>query len=134
MNNAPTQLLNRCVTDAFAGSMTFLETVQHMSSIGVRWYSANLHFGMKTHYFEGGQTHQVKWPEWTPISQYLAFNETAVVAAIRAIQRGEIIYPEFLRQIRDAGTVVYTVHLKGRKAIYFGADGDFHVEHFPNPV
>jgi hypothetical protein len=27
--------------------------------------------------------------------------------------------------------VYYTVHLKGRKAIYFGRHGDFYIEPFP---
>jgi len=50
---------------------------------------------------------------------------------LRAIQQRKIKYREFLRQIGEAGTVVYTVHLHGRKAIYLGADGDFFVEPFP---
>jgi uncharacterized protein YbcV (DUF1398 family) len=131
MTTQNTELLHKCAIDAFDGKMTFLQTIQHMSSIGVRWYSANLLFGMKTHYFESGETHQVKWPVWTPIVPCPPFQEGRVVAALRAIQRQEIIYPEFLRQIADAGVQVYTVHLKGRKAIYLGADGDFYVEPFP---
>ena len=132
--NIPTataELLHKCVTEAFAGKITFAESIQHMSSVGVRWYSANLLFGIKTHYFEGGETHQEKWPMWKPIAGYRRFDQAEVVAAIRSIQRQEIVYPEFLHQIADAGIVIYTVHLKGRKALYLGADGDFHVENFP---
>lgn len=131
MNTKNTELLHKCVQDAFAGKMTFLETIQHMSSIGVRWYSANLFFGIKTHYFENGETHREKWPEWAPLTKCPPFNKKAIVAAIRAIQHRETIYSEFLRQIADAGVTVYTVHLNGRKAIYLGADGDFYVEPFP---
>ena len=126
-----TELLQKCCTDAFAGTMTFPETLQNMSTINVRWYSANLLFGMKTHYFDGGATIQVKWPESRPLVKTLPFNADAVVAALRAIQQKKIIYPEFIRQIAEAGVVVYTVHLQGRKAIYLGADGDFYVEPFP---
>ena len=126
-----TELLNKCCADAFAGTMTFPETIRHMASIGVRWYSANLALGMKTHYFDCGETHVVKWPGWTAGEVCPVFNEAGVDSAIRAIQRGEIIYPEFLRRIAAAGVVVYTVHLHGRKAIYLGADGDFHIEPFP---
>jgi uncharacterized protein YbcV (DUF1398 family) len=132
--NIPTataELLRKCVIEAFAGKMTFPETIQNMASVGVRWYSANLLFGIKTHYFEGGETHQEKWPSWKPITAFRPFDQAEVVAAIRSIQKREIIYPEFLHQIADAGIVVYTVHLQGRKAIYLGADGDFHVELFP---
>lgn len=131
MNHQATTLLQQCCSKAFAGQITFPKTIQHLSSVGVRWYSANLHFGLTTHYFENGETHQEKWPEWVSGSRYSPFDGLAVVAAIRASQRGEITYPQFLRQISEAGTEVYTVHLQGRKAIYLGADGDFHVEHFP---
>jgi hypothetical protein len=31
-----------------------------------------------------------------------------------------------------AGTASYSVYLNGRKAIYFGRNGDFHVEPFPS--
>jgi len=131
MNTHDTELLHKCTTDAFAGTMTFPQTVQHMASIGVRWYSADLRFGGKTHYFGNGEIHDEKWPEWTPLTSCPRFNGERVAAAIRAIQRGKIIYPEFLREIAEAGVAVYTVHLQGRKAIYLGADGDFHVEPFP---
>jgi uncharacterized protein YbcV (DUF1398 family) len=53
------------------------------------------------------------------------------VAAIRASQRGESTYREFLRRISAAGVVYYTVHMQGRKAIYFGRHGDFYIEPFP---
>ncbi len=126
-----TVLLQKCCTDAFAGTMTFPETIQNMSTINVRWYSANLIFGMKTHYFDGGETVQVKWPENTPLVKTLPFNTEAVVAALRAIQQKKIIYPEFIRKIAEAGVVVYTVHLQGRKASFLGTDGDCDVEPFP---
>ena len=119
------QVLKNCVAGAFAGTMTFGETVGKLSADDVEWYSANLLLGMKTHYAADGTHYQVNWPEWTvpPIAQ--KFDADAVVAAIRAIQKREIMYPEFLRQIAEAGTIYYTVHLAGRKAIYFGRHGDF---------
>ena len=36
-----------------------------------------------------------------------------------------------LRRVMAAGTTSYSVYLNGRKAIYFGRNGDFHVEPFP---
>lgn len=125
------ELLQKCTDDAFAGTMTFPETLGRMASIGVRWYSANLILGMKTHYFDNGETLQARWPEKPSITKTLTFDAEGVVAAIRAIQQKKIIYPEFIRQIAEAGTAVYTVHLHGRKAIYFSADGDFYIEPFP---
>jgi hypothetical protein len=37
---------------------------------------------------------------------------------------------EFLRRIVGAGTFAYTVHIRGRKAIYLGRTGDLHVDIF----
>jgi uncharacterized protein YbcV (DUF1398 family) len=54
------------------------------------------------------------------------------VAAITAIQRRVIAYPEFLRLIMAAGTASYSVFLNGRKVIYFSRNGEFHVEPFPS--
>jgi uncharacterized protein YbcV (DUF1398 family) len=56
-----------------------------------------------------------------------------VSRAIRAIQRGEIGYDTFLRQIMQAGCASYCVFIKGRKVVYFGRDGDCHIESFPGP-
>jgi uncharacterized protein YbcV (DUF1398 family) len=55
-----------------------------------------------------------------------------IKASIRAVQHGEIGYAEFLRQIIQAGCSTYMVFLQGRKVIYFGQDGAFHIEKFPD--
>lgn len=111
--------------------MTFGETIAHVMEEGVEWYSANLLFCVTTHYAADGTHFQEKWPEIEPLAIADAFHEEGVVAAIRASQCREIAYPEFLRRIGEAGVVYYTVHLKGRKAIYFGRHGDFYIEPFP---
>lgn len=98
---------------------------------GVEWYSANLLFGVTTCYAADGSHHQTKWSEWTSPVIGDTFDAGQVEAAIRASQKGEIKYPNFLQQIAAAGTVYYTVHMKGQKAIYFGRHGDFHIEPFP---
>jgi uncharacterized protein YbcV (DUF1398 family) len=134
MNQQQTDLLHQYVTEAFAGTRHFLETVQPLISIGVRWYSSDLLQGTRTHYFDDGGIHEEKWPEWTPRPGHRPFNREEVVATIRAIERREILYPEFLQRIRDGGVVAYTCHLQGKKAIYFSADGDCHIENFPKPA
>lgn len=125
------QLHQQCLAGAFAGTLTFGETIGHLLQDQVEWYSANLPFGVSTHYAADGTHDQTPWPNWTvpPIAD--AFDADRVLAAIRAIQAKEIHYPEFLRQIAAAGCVYYTVHLQGKKAIYFGRHGDFYIEPFP---
>ena len=61
----------------------------------------------------------------------LKFSAEGVEKAVRAIQRQEIAYREFCRQIADAGCVGYFVSLAGRRAVYYGRTGDEHVEWFP---
>ena len=53
------------------------------------------------------------------------------MAAVKAIQRSEIGYAEFLRRIMAAGCSHYEVFIAGRKAMYFGRDGEFYTEPFP---
>jgi uncharacterized protein YbcV (DUF1398 family) len=65
-----------------------------------------------------------------PVAQ--EFSKSGIVAAIRAAQRDEIRYPEFMRQASAAGVVGYWAFLAGKKVIYFGRKGEFHVENFPD--
>jgi uncharacterized protein YbcV (DUF1398 family) len=67
---------------------------------------------------------------WTVAEE---FTEAGVVDALRAIQRGEILYLEFVRRIMDAGCSGYFVLITGRQALYFGRKGEVYVEKFPTP-
>ena len=62
-----------------------------------------------------------------------AFDKDRVAASVRAIQQGQIGYADFLGKIMAAGCARYEVFIGGRKAMYFGRDGEFHTEHFPTP-
>jgi hypothetical protein len=125
------QLLDQCTAGAFDGSVPFPETIRRITEDGVEWYSANLIFGLKIYYGADLSHHQTPWPNWTrpPIAD--EFSPEGVSAAIRASQAGKINYREFLALIAAAGVVYYTVHLKGRRAIYFGRHGDSFTEPFP---
>jgi uncharacterized protein YbcV (DUF1398 family) len=125
-------ILDRCTAGAFDGSVPFPETVRKITEDGVEWYSANLIFGMKTYYGTDLSHYQTAWPNWTTPQIADEFCSEGVSAAIRASQAKEINYQEFLKRIADAGVVYYTVHLQGRKAIYFGRHGDSFTEPFPN--
>lgn len=128
MNEA---VLHECLAQAFAGRMTFPETVGKMMETGVERYDADLIRLQKMHYGGHGRTHAEAIPLTDAPAVPPEFSAEGVQRAIAAIQRREIAYPEFLRRIMAAGTVSYSVYLGGRKAIYFGRRGDFHVEPFP---
>ncbi|HEU4679453.1 MAG TPA: DUF1398 family protein [Terrimicrobiaceae bacterium] len=124
-------ILDQCTTGAFDGSVPFPETIKRIAEDGVEWYSANLIFGMKTYYEADLSHYQTPWASWTTPQTADEFRSEGVGAAVRAIQAQEINYLEFLKRIAEAGVVYYTVHLKGRKAIYFGRHGEFYIEPFP---
>lgn len=126
-------ILEQCTAGAFDGSVPFPETVARITADGVEWYSANLIFGMKTYYGADLTHHQIPWPAWQTPEIADGFSAEAVSAAIRVSQARQITYPEFLVRIAAAGVVYYTVHLQGRKAIYFGRHGDSFTEPFPKP-
>lgn len=60
------------------------------------------------------------------------FDEPAVVAAIRADQRGETTFPEFVEASLRAGVVRYEVDFAARTCTYMSARGDRYVERYPN--
>jgi uncharacterized protein YbcV (DUF1398 family) len=125
-----TNVLRECLTLAMSNGMTFPETVQKLHASGVERYDADLS-RMETRYYAAeGATHADTIPLVTAPQIRRHFSGERVIDAIASIKRKEIDYPEFLRRIMAAGTVSYSVYLDGRKAIYFGRTGDFHVEPF----
>jgi uncharacterized protein YbcV (DUF1398 family) len=60
------------------------------------------------------------------------FSASGVEQAVRRAQRGEIFYPEFLKQTFAAGCVGYFVQITGQHVIYFGRNGEQHIERFPS--
>ena len=127
------KVLIECLAEAFADRMTFPETIGRMAATGVERYEADLTRLQKTHYGVDGGAYVAAIPLADAPSIPVAFSPEGVQAAIEAIQRRGIDYPEFLRRVMGAGVAGYSVYLQGRKAIYFGRLGDFHVEPFPAP-
>jgi uncharacterized protein YbcV (DUF1398 family) len=109
----------------------FPEVVRRLSQSGVRSYYADLIRLEKIYYGEDDTySHSLSLGDAPPVADQ--FDEPGIKASIRAVQHGEIGYAEFLRQIIQAGCSTYMVFLQGRKAIYFGQDGAFHIEKFPD--
>ena len=117
---------------AFEGKLPFPQVVQRLIGIGVERYDADLVRLEKMYYPAAGETHREPLPLEDAAGVADAFDLEGVTSSVRRIQRGEIIYPQFLREVMSAGVVSYSVYIVGRKAIYFGRRGEFHVEHFPS--
>ncbi len=113
-----------------AGTTTFPEVIGALVAENIEGYYKDLLRREVTYYLSDGRTHSeplILPPH--PVPQI--FSEDGLVAAIRAAQRDEVRYPEFIVRAMNAGTAAYRVFVTGRRVVYFGRNGDMHVEHFP---
>jgi uncharacterized protein YbcV (DUF1398 family) len=117
---------------AFADQMPFPASVVELQKIGIERYCADLVRLEKTHYDADGDSVLEPLPLMQAVEIDDTFSADAIVVALEAIRERRIDYPQFLREIMEAGCVQYAVYLTGRQAIYFGRRGEFHVENFPS--
>jgi uncharacterized protein YbcV (DUF1398 family) len=124
-----TETIAACMKLSFADT-PFPDVVQKLAGAGVHAYTADLIKRRKTYYGAALESVDEAMPmDARPIAG--RFDGEGVAAAVRAIQRREVGYAEFLRRIMKAGCASYRVFFDGRKAMYFGRDGDFYTEPFP---
>lgn len=60
-----------------------------------------------------------------------AFNQEALIAALRTDQAGESTFPEFLAASWRAGVVRYDVDFSARTVAYYGCRGEEYIESYP---
>jgi uncharacterized protein YbcV (DUF1398 family) len=60
-----------------------------------------------------------------------AFNEEALIKALRVDQAGESTFPEFLNASWRAGVVRYDVDLEARTVAYQSCNGEEYIEAYP---
>ena len=125
-----TQTMQSCARGSLSGEMTFPQIVGKLAAIGVERYHADYSRQEITYYLGTGESHVVPCPH-DPHATGEAFSAPAVEAAVRQSQRNEHTYPNFIRKTMAAGCVGYFVQITGRRAIYFGRNGESHVELFP---
>jgi uncharacterized protein YbcV (DUF1398 family) len=125
-----TGTIAECMTLSFANT-PFPIVVQKLAGAGVAGYTADLIKLRKTYYGTERESADEPMPLTDAPAIAARFDEAAVTGNVKAIQRGEIGYAEFLRRIMHAGCANYRVFIDGRKAMYFGRDGDFYTEPFP---
>jgi uncharacterized protein YbcV (DUF1398 family) len=126
------EAMRKALEGSQAGKLTFPEVVGILRDAGVESYRVDLIRGDDTFYMLNGETHVEKM---TVPSTKVAdeFSQPEILAAIRAAQADSIRYPEFLNRAMAAGTAAYHAYLTGKKVIYFGRKGEFHIEEFPRP-
>jgi uncharacterized protein YbcV (DUF1398 family) len=124
------ELIRSTLAGSLAGTNAFPDVVRTLTAERVESYRADLVRMEETFYMPDGTTHveKLEFPK-LPIGE--EFDAADVVAAIRDSQAGKCKYPEFLTRVMNAGTTSYVAYLKGKRVIYFGRKGEFHVEEFP---
>jgi len=131
MNAERTQVTQECAQGALTGALSFPEIVGRLVQIGVERYHADYSRQEITYYWADGDSRVVATPH--PAHATAAeFSASAVEAAVRQSQQNEHTYLDFIRKTMVAGCVGYFVQITGRRAIYFGRNGESHVEHFPS--
>jgi uncharacterized protein YbcV (DUF1398 family) len=124
------QMIEECMTASFADT-PFPKVVQRLVGAGVQSYTADLIKLRNTYYGVGGEAYDEPLPLRDGPAIAASFDADGVAALVKSIQRGEIGYDAFLRRIMNAGCSHYEVFIAGRKAMYFGRDGQFYTEPFP---
>ena len=127
-----TRTIEQCMAASFADT-PFPEVVRRLIGASVHSYTADLVKLRNTYYDAGEEAYDEPLPLKDSSAIAPAFDAARVAATVKAIQHGEIGYAEFLRRIMDAGCSHYEVFIGGRKAMYFGRDGAFYTEPFPQP-
>ncbi|MDB5390746.1 MAG: hypothetical protein JWM11_6392 [Planctomycetaceae bacterium] len=130
MNAEQIQVIQACAQGALTGEITFPEIVARLAQIGVERYHADYSRQEITYYLADGDSRVVATlhPSHVTASELSA---APVEAAVRQSQRNEHTYLDFIRKTMAAGCVGYFVQITGRRVIYFGRNGESHVEHFP---
>jgi uncharacterized protein YbcV (DUF1398 family) len=98
---------------------------------GVRKNIWDLPSAQSIYLTELGPIVQQGTPLLAGLATVAAFDEPAVIRAIRADQAGETSFPQFLQGIWDAGVVHYEVDFTARIVTYSGVAGERYVEAYP---
>lgn len=130
MNDQQARAVKHCAELSASGEIHFGEVIERLTAAGVERYHADYSRQETTYYTpEGGSCTVPMTHADAPIAR--DFAATAIEAAVRQSQRGEIKYPQFTRQALAAGCVGYFVQLTGTCVQYFGRNGEIHTEWFP---
>ncbi|MDA0781785.1 MAG: DUF1398 family protein [Rickettsiales bacterium] len=125
-----TDAIKECTSQSLAEQITFPEVVMKLAEAGVERYIADLVGKKKFSFGKRGETHTGEL-NFNSVDIPEQLDAVAVKQTITDIQQGKIKYQTFLRRIMEAGCTHYEVFISGGKAVYFGRDGNQHIELFP---
>jgi uncharacterized protein YbcV (DUF1398 family) len=130
MTDGQVDAAKQCAALSANGQIHFGEVVSRLMSAGIERYHADYTRGETTYYTSDGGSYVVPMGH-APMPVAQDFSPSSVEAAVRQSQRGEIMYPQFTRQVLAAGCVGYFVQIAGQCVQYFGRNGQVHTEWFP---
>ncbi len=110
--------------------LPFPETVSALLVLGVSRYHIDYTTNTATSYLLQG-VDAVNIPANT--AKPGPWDRSKLISAIRYAQSAppDYTYAEFERRCIEAGVVEYHAYLEGKRVVYLGEMGDFHVEWFP---
>lgn len=130
MNHEQINAAKECVALSSAGKIHFGEVAGRLMKAGIERYHADYSRSENTYYApDGGSCVVPMEHEAMPIAH--DFSASAVETAVRQAQSGQIMYPQFTRQVLAAGCIGYFVQITGKCVQYFGRNGEIHTEWFP---
>ena len=124
------KVLNETIEYSISGKIKFPQIVGMLIEQGVESYHVDLVRAENRFYNSSGESHVLTIPHKMPKAA-TNFVAASVQASIKRSQQGVINYTSFIEEVTKAGCVYYIAYLKGERVIYFGREGDFHVEYFP---
>ena len=126
-----TENIGRTAAEVLAGTISFPQAVGALVAAGVEAYHVDYVALRKTYYGAGGAT--VVTPlsfEGLPVVA-ADFDGAALKAAILDSQQRGQTFRDFTRRAMAAGVQGYIAFLRGRRVMYWGRQGDQHIEWFP---
>lgn len=110
--------------------VAFPEVIKRLAAAGIERYFVDLSGLRKLFFNKSGESLILTFDFSGPAIAEL-FDAQSVAASVKDIQQKNISYKDFLRRIMAAGCSHYEVFISGRKVLYFGRDGNHHIELFP---
>lgn len=132
MSNDIQQTIEECEKLSHA-NVPFPEVLKRLSLVGIERYIADLS-GRKKLYNCNNDDSYTQAMSFAGPKVALKFDARAIEASVKDIQQQKIGYEEFLQQIMAAGCCHYEVFINGKQVYYFGRDGSYHLEKFPNKI
>ncbi|MDF3822322.1 DUF1398 family protein [Leptospira sp. 96542] len=122
--------IKETIHSSLSGKMTFPQIVGLLIQENIESYHVDFVMAENRYYSINGETHVESVPHKFPIAAK-EFSASSVSDIIKKVQAGKINYQQFIDEVAAAGCIYYIAYLSGKRVIYFGREGDFHIEHFP---